>query len=207
MNNSFRNAYLLSVNPNSERTIFSKKVLEKIGFNVIIFLAIPNQNPLLSHRQSYLKILEIIANQELNNYYNIDGWTYVFEDDINLLEDIYLDEICEYEKISNNLFYLGICKYGTNTIKYSGLKINNKNVYNVSGNVRGAHALAFSKNGAKNFLDFEKQFTNFDYIDMIIELFTKINPANIIRVDLESYISGHLGIIFQDRNRFASIIS
>lgn len=31
-------------------------------------------------------------------------------------------------------------------------------------------------------------------------------PANVVRYDLESYISGHRGVFFQDRKRFPSTI-
>lgn len=43
-------------------------------------------------------------------------------------------------------------------------------------------------------------------MDVILEAFAAIYPANIVRYDLESYISGHRGVIFQDRNRFPSSI-
>ena len=41
----------------------------------------------------------------------------------------------------------------------------------------------------------------------ILEKFTLQYPANCVRYDLESYIKGHKGIIFQDRMRFASEIT
>jgi hypothetical protein len=194
-----RNAYLLTCDMNSERSQFSKNVLEKIGFNVIFFQAIPHTKSLLSNRQSMIEIYKLISNDENNN------WSYVFEDDINILEDIKINEIIEYEKISNDMFYLGLCKYGNNTIIETEHIINNHKVYSVSGCVRGIHALAFSRQGATNFLKFISNFT-IEYIDMILELYTLNNRANVVRIDLESNIKGHLGIIFQDRERFQSII-
>lgn len=194
-----RNAYLLTCNLNSERTKFSKNILDKIGFNVILFKAIPHSNQLLSHKQSMISIYNIIANDLTNE------WSYIFEDDINKLEDIKLDEIIEYEKISNNFFYLGICKYGDNTLCETEHTINNHKVYSVSGCVRGLHGLAFSRIGMIDFINFLKNFS-LEYIDMILELYTLKNRANIVRADLESYISCHFGIIFQDRNKFQSII-
>lgn len=194
-----RNAYLLTCDPNSERTIFSKNILEEIGFNVILFQAIPHSKPLLSHRQSMIEIFKIIAN-DLNN-----EWSYIFEDDINKLANIKLDEIIEYEKISNKFFYLGICKYGENTICETNHIINNHKVYSVSGYVRGAHAFAFSRVGMIDFINFLKNFS-LEYIDMILDFYTFKNRANIVRADLESYIPGHRGVIFQDRNKFQSII-
>jgi hypothetical protein len=194
-----RNAYLLTCDPNSERTKFSKNILEEIGFNVILFQSIPHTKPILSHRQSIISIFNIIAN-DLNN-----EWSYIFEDDINKLEDIKLDEIIEYEKISNHFFYLGICKYGENTINETNYTINNYKVYSVSGYVRGTHAFAFSRVGMIDFINFVKNFS-LEYMDIILEYYTFKNRANVVRLDLESYISGHLGVIFQDRNKFQSII-
>jgi hypothetical protein len=195
-----RNAYLLTCDPNSERTKFSKNILDELGFNVILFQAIPDSKPLLSHKQSMISIYNIIANDLSNE------WSYIFEDDINKLEDIKLDEIIEYEKISNKFFYLGICKYGEDTLCETEHTINNHKVYSVSGSVRGLHALSFSRVGMIDFIDFLKNFSLEYYIDIILELYTLKNRSNVVRSDLESYISGHRGIIFQDRNKFTSII-
>lgn len=194
-----RNAYLLTCDINSERAQFSKNILEEIGFNVIFFKAIPHSKPILSHKQSIIKIFETIANDENNE------WSYIFEDDINKLDNIKLDEIIEYEKISNKLFYLGICKYGENILHDTNISINNHKVYSVSGCVRGTHAFAFSREGMKDYLNFIPNFS-LEYMDMILELYTYNNPANIVRVDLQSYIPGHRGVIFQDRIKFESII-
>ena len=194
-----RNAYLLTCDSNSERTKFSKNILDEIGFNVILCQAIPNFKPLLSHKQSMISIYNIIANDLSNE------WSYIFEDDINKLEDIKIDEIIEYEKISNKFFYLGICKYGEDTLCETEHTINNHKVYSISGSVRGLHALAFSRVGMIDFIDFLKNFS-LEYMDVILELYTLKNRSNVVRSDLESYISGHRGIIFQDRNKFTSII-
>jgi len=195
-----RNAYLLTCNPNSDRCIFSKRILENIGFDVILFNSIPNDNPLLSHKLSMTEIYKRIINDSSSN------WSYIFEDDINVLDDIKLDEIIQYENISTNFFYLGLCKYGNNTISETEHIINEHKVYKVSNCVRGLHAVAFSKSGMLDFFNFMNCF-KLQYIDMILELYSIRHPANIVRVDLESYIPGHLGVIFQDRKQFESIIS
>lgn len=201
-----RKAYLLSTNFNSERTIFSKNILEKVGFDVILFQSIYNDDKLLSHFISYIEILKTIKNL------GSDDWTYVFEDDINILEDIKLNEIIEYEKISKELFYLGICTYTSptyndNSLKYINHDIKGHKVYELSGHIRGAHAIAYSKDGVENILNFIQSIDNIEYIDMILELYSLKNPVNLIRYDLESYIKGHRGIFFQDRKKFQSIIS
>jgi hypothetical protein len=194
-----RNAYLLSCDFNSERTVFSKKVLESIGFNVVLCKAIEHKIPLLSHKISMIKIYETIANDEHNE------WSYIFEDDINLLSDINILEIIQYENISDKFFYLGICKYGHNTLCNTHIKINEHDVFSVSNFVRGLHAVAFSRQSMIDFLNFMKSRNN-NYIDMILEEYTIKNRANIVRADLESYIPGHYGVFFQDRNKFETSI-
>ena len=198
MNEIKRNAYLLTTNVDSPRAIFSKNILQQIGFNVIIFLAIIHDDPIMSHKLSMIQIYNIIENSS-------DEWSYIFEDDINILEPITLNEIIEYEKIStDNFFYLGICKYNdTSSILTTSHTINNHEVYQVSGSVRGAHAIAFSKNGIKQFNQFIKHFSIVAY-DILIELYTLSHPANIVRCDLSSKIVGHLGLFFQDREKFES---
>jgi hypothetical protein len=197
-----RNAYLLTCDSNSERCLFSKKILEDIGFNVILYNAIPNSNPLTSHKLSMIEIYKIIANDESSE------WSYVFEDDINILENITLDEIIQYENISSHFFYLGLCKYGGfNTITKTNHIINGHQVYKISKYVRGLHAVAFSRTGMASFLNFMDNFTNEGCVDMILESYSIKCPANVVRIDLQSYIPGHMGIIFQDRNKFKSIIS
>jgi hypothetical protein len=201
MNEKKRNAYLLTTNFNSPRAIFSKELLQKIGFNVITFLAIQHDDPIMSHKLSMVQIYNIIEN-------STDEWSYIFEDDINILETITLDEIIEYEKISiNNFFYLGICKYiNMDSISMTSHIINNHQVYQVSGAVRGAHAIAFSKNGIKQFNQFIKHFSIVAY-DMLLELYTLSHPANIVRCDLSSTTPGHLGLFFQDREKFKSTLA
>jgi hypothetical protein len=141
-----RKCYLLTCDSNSERAQFSKKVLEKVGFDVNFFQAIPPENnilsktnKILSNKNSMLTIYDIIANGE-------DEWVYVFEDDVNIIEDITIDEIIEYEKISNNLFFLGVCMYEVNSVHFKRLFVNEHPVAIVKGSVRGLHSIALSKN-------------------------------------------------------------
>lgn len=195
-----RNAYLLTTCVESERTQFSKGVLESVGFTVIPFMAIPSTTPLLSNRESLYRIYETIAQGD-------DEWAYVFEDDINLLEPIDLDEIIQYENISQYFFYLGLCKYrGEMGITSSNVFIQGKEVLVVSGSVKGNHAIGISKTGAMELKKLFRTLLQFDYGDMLLEEYSRLRPANIVRYDLESYIPGHRGIFFQDRRRFPSQI-
>jgi hypothetical protein len=85
-------------------------------------------------------------------------------------------------------------------------------VHSKSGYVRGAHAIGFSKKGAEAILNFSKEFSDDlepehgGVMDVILEKFTYTHPANVCRYDLESYIPGHRGVVYQDRNRFPSIL-
>lgn len=194
-----RTGYILTLDPNSERAIFSKNILETIGFEVIFVKVIPHDDKVVSNKISMLHIYKLIIESQ-------DNYAYVFEDDINILEEIHLDEIIQYEAISEIFFYLGLCVYGSGQdVKNTGIKINNHDVYAKSGMCRGLHAIGLSRKGAKELLEYSSNHRQ-RYMDMILEEFSGIYPANIVRYDLESYISGHRGIIYQDRNRFPSSI-
>jgi hypothetical protein len=195
-----RTAYLLTGDENSERALFSKHVLENIGFCVQFITYISNINKVLSNKMSMQYIYELISNTE----FETNEFAYIFEDDINVIQHITIDEIVQYENISEMFFYLGMCDNGDNIIQTNEI-INNNIVYKKSGYVRGLHAIGLSKRGAIHLLKFSKEST-LEYMDMILENFSLIYPANIVRYDLTSYIEGHKGIIFQDRNRFQSTI-
>ena len=195
-----RTAYLLTENPKSERCIFSQNVLKGIGFIVNIINTISDEDKVLSNKKSMQSIYQQITQKE-------DNYAYVFDEGINELENIQLDEIIEYEKISYIFFYLGMCEYGVPNAKKTNHIIRNSPVFSKSGNVRGIHAIGISKIGAQLLLDYSDKSSN-KYMDMILEEFSTLYPANIVRYDLLSpYVSGHRGIIFQDRYQFPSIIS
>jgi hypothetical protein len=194
-----RTAYLLTTNENSPRAQFSKKVLENIGFSVKVCIAIPNNDKVLSNKISMMNI-----------YYNIfntnEDWAYVFEDDINVVEPIFLDEIIQYENISHPFFYLGCCINDGETLKSTGLAINNHPVTNICGRVRGLHGIGISKEGAKELFQFAYNSKE-RYMDCILEKYAAIHPANIVRFDLISpQEKGHRGVLFQDRHQFPSTI-
>ena len=158
-----RTAQLLTGDVNSERAIFCKNVLDNIGFDVNIIIYTPHENRVVSNKLSMHHILELICNGD-------NEFVYFFEDDINILEPITIDEIIEYEKFTEIFFYLGICEHKAYAIP-TNLKINNHTVYQKQGNVRGTHAFGISKNGAKLLLEFSKQFELDKYMDMILEDF------------------------------------
>lgn len=195
-----RRAYLLTTDPALPRTISSKDVLERVGFNVTPFQAIQGESSIHSNKNSLMCIIEAIRGGE-------DEWGYVFEDDIDILEPITLEEIVQYEPISAPFFYLGICKDGYyGTVKPTRHSINGHLVCKVAGHVRGAHAFAFSRAGAAEFMKFATEFKDDPYFDRILDRFSFIHPASIVRFDLESYIDDHRGIFFQDRKRWEPVI-
>lgn len=108
-------------------------------------------------------------------------------------------------KISSRFFYLGLCNYDDTKVKENRIKINNNIVKIVSGGIRGLHAIALSKDGALELLQFADLLKE-RFMDVCLEEFSRKYPANVVRYDLESYIPGHRGIFFQDRNQFQSTI-
>lgn len=193
-----RNAYLLTTNKLSERTISRKNLLSQIGFTVILIQHTPHEDPVVSNRISMMNIYDIISKKEEN-------WAYVFEDDVEIHENITLEELAEYEKISKQFFYLGMCTFHPLSAKSTGNIINGHKVFSMSGNVRGLHAIGISNQGAKELLWLSEKCP-YKYMDMVLEMFSCKYPANVVRYDLQSYIPGHRGIMFQDRAKFESII-
>lgn len=193
-----RRCYVLTCDTLSERAQFSYNLLKKIGFDVNFFTAIPHSDKVISNKISMMSIYDKIAKGE-------DEWVYVFEDDINILEEISLEELIQYENISSMFFYLGICENGNRKHNINEKKINNKQVIIVNGFTRGLHAIALSKKGAEQLYEFAEN-SDERYMDVCLENFSKIYPANVVRYDLQSYIYGHRGIFFQDRDRFPTTI-
>jgi hypothetical protein len=194
-----RTAYVLTTNKTSERTLFVQGVLQTIGFQVELVQHISHPDLVVSNKISMLNIYNIIKNSE-------DDYSYVFEDDIDTLDSIRLEEIMEYETLAPMFFYLGVCKYnGTDGMKQLDITINNHPVFHVCGNVRGLHAIGVSKKGAETLLEMGRA-SGQRYMDIIVEELSYKYPALVVRYDLESYIPGHRGVFFQDRKRFESQI-
>ena len=196
---TIRHAYLLTTDVKSERTIYSKKILEQIGFIVNVVQHIPHLSPVVSNRFSMKKIYNIIIESGLS-------YAYVFEDDIDIHENITLDEIIKYEKLSDHFFYLGICEdRGHTTVQDTQYSICGHKVMSISGNVRGLHAIGVSNIGAKDLLTFSR-LSGHIYMDMVVEDFSRLHRANIVRYDLQGKTRGHRGIFFQARDKFPTTI-
>jgi hypothetical protein len=193
-----RIAYLLTCNINSERAIFCSKLLENVGFNVKMYKCIPNKDKILSNKLSLQSIYKMIMNGEKD-------YGYVFEDDIDILEKISLSQIMQYEKYSPMFFYLGVCAYNQPHAKKTDFNIDGNDVYSISGNVRCHHAIGLSKKGAATLLEYSFK-SKHDTMDVILEDFSRIYPANIIRYDLVAEHPEHRGIFYQNRKKFPTTI-
>ena len=197
-----RKAYLLTTNENLSRTIFSKKLLEEIGFSVIIFKAIPNKDKVLSNKISMQEIYKKIINSN-------EKWSYVFEDDINIREKTKLNKIIKYEKISDKIIYLGFLSFHRGIYHYKTKHvIENDIVYKSKGKTKGLHAIGLSKQGAKELLFYSKKFkinSKLDrFMDVILEKYTENNHATLVMN--HKYDMYHRGLFYQDRSKFPSII-
>ena len=198
-----RNAFLLTGDTVSKRYKFVSKLLTKIGFTVIPVIFIRLKKKVKSNKNSMMKIYKLISNSVPDN-----TWSYVFEDDINILDkNLKLNDIIKYESISTNLFYLGMCDAGGKTWFKTKNKIDGRIVRQKRGGVRGLHAIALSKQGASSLYDFTKDLGH-GYMDVFLEKYTLIHPANVMRSDLISPCHpGHKGMFYQDRHAFRSLIS
>lgn len=196
-----RRAYILTTDLNSERSQFCRQLLSDIGFETVLVEATPHENKILSNRISMTEIYKKI-------YSSTDAeWSYVFEDDINILDKVEMKELMAYEDISSKFFYLGCC--GPNNVVKTEHEINNQPVYKINGGyVKGLHAVAFSKQGICEFLQLiNREEDQSCPMDVILEKFAQAIKPNIVRYDLESYIKGHQGLFFQDRIRFPTSIT
>ena len=203
---TIRNAFVLTGNINSPRYCFVKNLLSKIGFTVVpvIYIKMKNKDGALSNKVSMLEIYKIITASP-------QSWNYVFEDDINTtIKHLTLEYIMEYEKASDNFYFLGICEPRPKIIK-SNNYIHKKMLVKKKGFVRGLHAIGFETNKITKFINYinsENRLSKIRCMDQILEGYSRENPANVARYDLKSpVIKGHKGIFFQDRSKFKSMIS
>lgn len=193
-----RDAYVLTTDKTSDRAIFSKNLLEKIGFNVILFEAIKDEYPMVSHRKSMYAIYEKILETGKEGYY------YVFEDDINTLLDVDLEYIINYEKLNQDILYLGCCYNGGEIIKTDKI-VNEKKMSKIKGGIRGIHSLAMNKKGVKLLKKLYDDNPKSLHMDVLLEKYSLENPLYLAREDLISpCCNSHLGIFYQDRDKFKS---
>lgn len=195
-----RRAYVLVVDEASPRAVFTRRILTDIGFDVSMVRCTPDADKVLSNRLSMQQIYRTILE-------SADDWAYVFEDDINTLATIRLDEIVEYEAISAKYFYLGVCLDTDSRIfRRNGKSVRGHNVVAVS-NCAGLHAIGICKEGATALLKASSAAGSSPYMDRVLGQYSIKHSANVVRFDLKSRCFGHRGVLFQDRDAFPSLIS
>lgn len=200
-----RVANLISANYSSLRTLHTKALLESIGFDVRLVKSDfspehPSSKP-WANRSALIKALMLIISDK-------HRWGYIFEDDItwnDLNFTVSLDGLMRAEKPDLLFQYLGVCR------------TENTGTEGQNGCGRCTHAMAITKEGAKEVIDFSTQYKPIlstgnvphaePYLDVIMEEWcVQQGGFPILGPYHHKFIPGHIGIFVQDRARFASQI-
>jgi len=192
-------AHILTTKPSSVRAIHSSNTLKNIGFDTVEFIQ-PNTigqtniERVWSNKNAFLTALQnFIATSS-------EDWIFLFEDDISARPGYTTEHIKEALKKEDLFAYLGVCNLKTQKKRLCG---------------RCAHAMAISKKGAKEILDFNLKSTTITptdrlpkdepYFDVVVDTFcTEKGPFLVIG---PNDTSGWHGIFFQDRQKFPTGIS
>jgi len=193
-----RNAYVLAVDRNSREVYQTKSVLSHVGFNVILVDIIPHKDVAISNKLGMLSIYKTILETD-------EDWCYIFEDDINIVDDISIDEIIQYESISEHMFYLGCCTHPSTQYVETANKIGNHDVYSVS-NVRCLTGLGVRRTSVPLLLNTIESNNQVKFLDELIgRVFTCNHPSNVVRRYTKAPDEpGHIGAFYQDRKTFPS---
>jgi len=193
-----RTAYLLTIDDTTFRYHHSHKLLLQQGFRVETFIAPKHLDKWYSNRVGLLAILEKIAAKN-------EHWSYVFEDDINLVEDVpLLSSAKPIERLSDKFFYLGLCQDESWFLR----RFTRMHSDVTCGTC--AHAFAITPVGARELVQFADPelpplARSFDYT--MKEWCEHSNGFRLVRPDLESPLdSNQLGLVYQDRLQFPSTI-
>lgn len=221
-----RTAHILTCDETSERAQHTASILSQIGFNVVFDPVIDPLNidsfSNISDESERVKLIKqhvsysnrISMHTIFNNaIIGSDEWLYVFEDDISAVTDITLDEIIEYEEISDHLFYIGCCQHHKMMkppfVYQTPHNINGYDVYKVS-RTNCLHAVAYKVSNLPYMLEYDYDHTTGDYrkayLDQIIgTFFIKNHHSNVVRWDEKSpLVQSQRGALYQDRVKFPS---
>ena len=193
-----RTAYVISsANCPPGRLEHVKRLLARIGFSEIYVMT---RSPLYRPDRAGLAVLYEIIESVITRK-NAD-YVYVFDDIINTLVELKLDELTEYERLANGFFYLGIDKINQNKgIGYTGKTIGSRNVYSVKGNVSSAHAFALSLQGAHGLMA-QLSTNRYKTVDLCLCAYSKTHAVPVVRYDLQGVFNGQRGAIFADLCQF-----
>jgi len=208
-----RIAYLITVDPQSNRTQKSQNILSDAGFDVHLELSQRMESQfdkVLSNKNAQLSIYRrIIADKSR-------PWGYIFEDDLSLAcksQAVVTEEDCDpidfsvehdilgedgIERKHDLYVYLGVC---------GGIR-QREELY--CG--RCAHAYGLSREGAEKLIKFDKYFLvhpeGTHYMDVVMDNFCRKEGG--FPVSYANYtspqVSEHFGAFFQDRLSFPTLI-
>lgn len=198
-----RKAFVITVDLDGPRARFARDVLSTVGFEVLLTRAVHDPDPVLSLKRTNMQLWEHIATHCAEN-----EWMYIFEDDVNMLDKLTIAQLVPYERHAESagMFFLGCCLRGWGGVIDTPTLIDGHPVVHVRGHVRGAHAIGYSRTGARAILALAQtpEQTRERHVDIITEAFTTtvVGGVPVVRFDLHSDVDGHNGIVFQDRRRF-----
>ena len=147
---SVRQAYLLTINPEDDRTVYTTNVLKKIGFEVNHVVPDVLGNDLLtkvwSNKNTFLKAYDMHLNSGNPNF------AYFFESDADVFPQypaVSMSEIIAQEGEQTEIFsYLGVIIWPNSLVK--GVRPER-----MCG--RGAHAFGLSVKGLRMLVDFNRE--------------------------------------------------
>ncbi len=229
-----RLAYVLTMDVNSDRAVHTSAILHNLGFTVEFVVATliiapdwvdhssarPNDPERVdrywSNKMAMLEIITRIANQS-------DPWGYIFEDDVAIIPNRTLVDIMYYERIGTLFFYLGICcnvpqfERRCAAVGEAPVRPLNDSVVELFCGLC-AHARAFSREGARLYLDFNERLHKNNSVGDWIEMeFCFLNggfpvaehlisPSPRFRLQPHMPGVGHYGMFYQDPS-FKSTLS
>lgn len=206
-----RVAYIVSTNTSASRYVQTKNVLQRAGFETEVvapkFLGETMEQRTFSNKLALLSAIQRIT-------VGSEPWGYVFEDDINVseLSNATTVDIVSSEHTARRFQYLGVCLPKGESVRRFACG-------------RCAHAMGFSKAGAKELVKFseiDRLITparrgggiipaTEPYLDVIIDVwcqsrggFQIVGP---LKESVKSTVTGHIGMFIQDRGKFVSIVS
>jgi hypothetical protein len=206
-------AYVITTSTSQPRAQQTMRLLGGLGFSVTPVLAQP---PLTSSALSkvWSNRNTIITTLQLHLRHSSSDWAYIFEDDIAVAAvDVSAVEVSHFSSSSHSQFqYLGVC--------VPPYHIQAGENYGTSACGRCAHAMAISKKGIADLLDFVTTSARPDffgevpqqqpYFDVIVESWCNersdggfpVLQGHIISPQDES----HRGAFYQDRQRWQTTI-
>jgi len=190
-------AYVLSMDNTSARALHTERVLGSVGFQVAFVTPTVPGNRILdeawSYKLAFLHILQAFVRT------NDAAWVYLFQDDIRVHKETTWRAIQAVQAKSDRFMYLGIC--GT----FEQFVVQWWTLGNQAKCGRCAHAMAFSRKGAQEFIAFNynlhDMYAHVRLFDVVVEAWClSHNGFPVLNFDLTSpYDRKQRGAFFQDK--------